>query len=131
METLKIDIDIKEFKTVKSIIVNRCGAVLNILSIIPLACTVYSTAKGYHIYLDVAGEFNSFDVCFLQMALGSDYKRETFNFMRFRDHLDKKWNVLFAKKYDENRNLISQEVSEETLTLVLWEAIKERMKSVK
>jgi len=130
METLKLDLDIKDFQKVVSIVRNRC-AVFNILDFVkPIGCRVFSTTKGYHIYLVTDGkDLNSFDICFLQMALGSDYKRETFNFMRFRDSLDKKWNVLFESKYDGQGNLLSHEVAEPVLSDVLWKAIQERVKA--
>jgi hypothetical protein len=123
METLKIDIDIKDFLKVKSIIGNRARGVFSILDIKPIGCRVYSTHKGYHVYIEVFGDYNSFDLCFLQMALGLDYKRETFNFMRFRNSLDKKWNVLFSKKYDGNGNVISFETEEPKLSELLWDEI--------
>jgi hypothetical protein len=49
--------------------------------------------------------------------------------MRFRDSLDKKWNVLFESKYDGQGNLLSHEVAEPVLSDVLWKAIQERVKA--
>jgi len=126
MEMLKIDIDIKDFGKVRSIITNRCRGVFAILGIKPIGCRVFGTAKGYHVYIDIEGEYSSFDVCFLQMAVGSDYKRETFNFLRFKNSLDKKWNVLFAKKYDGQGNLLSSEIEEPILSKLLWDGIIEK-----
>ena len=127
METLKIDIDIKDFNKVKSIISNRCRAVFNILGINPISCRVYSTARGYHVYIDIFGDYTSFDMCFLQMAVGSDYKREVFNYMRFKNNLDKKWNILFSKKLDAQGNVLSCEIEEAILSNYLWlEITKER-----
>lgn len=129
MDTLKLDIDIKDFEKVRSIIKNRCSVFGILGNIKPVGVEVRSTAKGYHIYLNVESEvvLDSFAICFLQMALGSDYKRETFNFMRFRQSLSKDWNVLFARKYDGNGNLLSMEKDEPALSSLLWATISERM----
>lgn len=127
MEILKMDLDIRDFEKVADIVSKRCGAVLNILKIKPDGVTVRSTARGYHIYLEVEGEYTSFDLCFLQMALGSDYKREVFNYMRFKDSLSKEWNVMFSKKMDANGTILSQEKDEPELSSRLWAKIKEKV----
>lgn len=129
MDTLKIDIDIRDFEKVRSIIKNRCSVFKILGDVKPVGVIVRSTAKGYHLYLDVVSEkeLDSFAICFLQMALGSDYKRETFNFMRFRQSLNKDWNVLFVRKYDGNGNLLSMEKDEPVLSSLLWASINERM----
>lgn len=61
---------------------------------------VYETNKGLHIYIDVYSELklNSKDICFIQLLLGSDYKRELFNWIRIRGRYRGKWNVLFINK---------------------------------
>jgi len=120
MEMLKLDLDIRDFEKVRSIVSRRCKAVFKILRIVPVGVRVCSTRRGYHIYLEIFGDYNSFDVCFLQMALGSDFKRETFNFYRFKNNLDKKWNVLFSEKRDEKGNVLSREVYEPALSDLLW-----------
>jgi hypothetical protein len=129
MDTLKIDIDIRDFEKVRSIIKNRCSVFKILGDVKPVGVIVRSTAKGYHLYLDVVSEkpLDSFALCFLQMALGSDYKRETFNYMRFRQSLSKDWNVLFMRKYDGNGVLLSMEKDEPALSSLLWASINERM----
>jgi len=127
LETLKLDLDISDFNKVSSIVSNRCGAVFGILNLNFCGCTVCSTGRGYHIYLIVSGEHDSFDVCFLQMALGSDYKREVHNFKRFKKSLTKEWNVLFSKKYDKNGQLTSCEQEEKELSIALSKSIQERI----
>ena len=75
---------------------------------------VYETNKGYHFYLKVKTErkLTSKDVVVLQLALGSDYKRELFNWLRVRNgRTSKKWNVLFKCKYNSKKR-----ISEETKT---------------
>ena len=64
---------------------------------------VYETNKGYHFYLKVTTErkLNNKDIVVLQLALGSDYKRELFNWLRVRrGQKFKHWNVLFKCKYE-------------------------------
>jgi len=67
---------------------------------------VYETAKGYHLYFgaDSAEELTPMDIVFIQLALGSDYKREVFNWRRVKgwlegDELSPGWNTLFMVKY--------------------------------
>jgi len=129
MDTLKLDIDIRDFEKVTSIIKNRCSVFKILGDIRPTGVEVRSTMKGYHIYLDVESvkPLDSFPVCFLQMALGSDYRRETFNFMRFRHEAGKDWNVLFKVKMDGNGVILSKEKEEPALSSLLWASISERM----
>ena len=64
---------------------------------------IYETNKGYHFYLKVKTErkLNNKDIVVLQLALGSDYKRELFNWLRVRRNQKfKRWNVLFKSKYE-------------------------------
>lgn len=132
METLKIDMDIRDFEKVKNMISNKCSVFGILGNVWPIKVEVRSTAKGYHIYMDVESKvpLDSFDVCFLQLALGSDYKRETFNYMRFKDSLTRDWNMLFRVKYDGNGNLLSMEKEEPALSSLLWASIVERTKAV-
>lgn len=76
---------------------------------------VYETKKGIHIYLDVESErpLTPLEVIIIQLALGSDYKREIFNLRRARawldgEELEEGWNTLFRYKY-KNGKLVSNE----------------------
>jgi len=80
---------------------------------------VAKTRKGWHIYLDVMQpeELSDEDICFLQCAMGSDYKREMFNWKRIRFGTmwqKQTWNVLFAQKWHRKgdiRRIASYEVT--------------------
>ena len=72
---------------------------------------VRETAKGFHIYLWCADvKPTPTDKVVIQLVLGSDYRRELFNYLRVcgRERAEK-WNVLFATKYDGDGNRISRE----------------------
>lgn len=64
------------------------------------------TKKGFHVYLCVDNNnLKDEDICFFQLAMGSDFKRECLNWARLRDgYLWQKqnWNVLFSKKFHLN-----------------------------
>ena len=72
---------------------------------------VRETAKGFHIYLWCADiKPTPVDKVVIQLILGSDYRRELFNYLRVCGReTPRKWNVLFATKYDGNGNKISRE----------------------
>lgn len=61
---------------------------------------VYETVKGLHLYIDAYSQFNYSrkDICFIQLLLGSDYKREMFNWIRILGKYNGEWNVLFINK---------------------------------
>jgi len=76
---------------------------------------VYETVKGIHIYLDAESErpLTPLEVIVIQLALGSDYKRELYNLRRARawldgEELENNWNTLFKYKY-KNGKLVSKE----------------------
>ena len=78
---------------------------------------IFRTKKGHHIYLEVTNDLNDEFICFLQCAMGSDYRRECLNWRRikFGEQWQKDtWNVLFAKKYyvdtKGNMTLASEEI---------------------
>ena len=80
---------------------------------------VYETAKGFHIYLDAESKrpLTPVEIIIIQLALGSDYKRELFNLRRARvwldgEDLDPNWNVLYKYKYNHGR-LASNELDTE------------------
>jgi len=76
---------------------------------------VYETNKGLHFYLKAESErpLTPLEIIIIQLALGSDYKREIFNLRRARawldgEELDDGWNTLFRHKY-KNGKLVSYE----------------------
>jgi len=73
---------------------------------------IYETRKGFHFYLWTdKPKPSAEDKVVIQLALGSDYRREIFNYLRIRiTPLPKKWNVLFQSKYDKEGNKVSEEV---------------------
>ena len=63
---------------------------------------ILRTKKGHHIYLAVKNDLNDEFLCFLQCAMGDDYKRSCLNMNRikFGERWQKDtWNVLFSKKF--------------------------------
>jgi len=76
---------------------------------------VYETSKGIHVYLDAESErpLTPLEIIIIQLALGSDYKRELYNLRRARawldgEELENNWNTLFKYKY-KNGKLVSKE----------------------
>lgn len=61
---------------------------------------VYNTNRGYHVYIDVENKLELEDIIFIQAVMGSDFKRECFNWSRIKKpYMDKtKINVLFKEK---------------------------------
>jgi len=73
--------------------------------------SVYETHKGLHIYLWCKDKKPSpQETVVIQLALGSDYRREIFNWLRVKDDTeDARWNILFQGKYNGNGKRVSQE----------------------
>jgi hypothetical protein len=76
---------------------------------------VYETSKGIHVYLDAESErpLTPLEIIIIQLALGSDYKRELYNLRRARawldgEELENNWNTLFKYKYKDGK-LVSKE----------------------
>jgi len=76
---------------------------------------VLETKKGFHFYHNVISErpLTPLEIIIIQLALGSDYKREVFNLRRARAWLDGEeledgWNTLFKYKYKKGK-LVSNE----------------------
>jgi len=70
---------------------------------------IMETGHGWHFYLSFFNKIPDLDVCFLQMALGDDFKRGCFNWRRVRERFLKDWNILYTEKYNADKELISQE----------------------
>ena len=73
--------------------------------------TIYETHKGLHVYLWCKDKKPSpQEKVVIQLALGSDYRREIFNWLRVTGtQTPKRWNILFQGKYDGNGKRVSRE----------------------
>ena len=85
---------------------------------------VLETKKGFHFYHTVESKrpLTPLEIIIIQLALGSDYKREIFNLRRARAWLDGEeledgWNVLFKYKYKKGK-LVSQEFDGEKSRII-------------
>lgn len=71
------------------------------LGLVPLAIEDSRTRRGWHRVITWNRDFSPGEICFLQLRLGSDPSRETFNFERVlsggADH-SKRWNIFFSRK---------------------------------
>jgi hypothetical protein len=60
------------------------------------------TKNGFHIYLSIKNVISEEGLCFFQLAMGSDHRRECMNWIRITigtKWQKENWNVLFSKKY--------------------------------
>ena len=110
---LKLDFDFKprSAKRFAKEIANKLNFLASYFSISVIDVSVYETNKGLHLYISIYSsvELDDRDIVVLQLALGSDYKRELFNWLRVRSNDKfKHWNVLFKVKY-KNGKIISKE----------------------
>lgn len=111
---LKLDFDFKPRspKRFARELVSKLKFIQNYFGITVTDVEVYETNKGLHIYIGIVSnvELTDEDIVVIQLALGSDYKREIFNWLRVRSKQDfKHWNVLFKVKY-KNGEIVSREV---------------------
>jgi hypothetical protein len=113
--TLKLDFDGPETAFIENI--KRVRTVLHIAGFLNLDdVIVRQTQKGFHTYLKISSKKTQLipgDIVTLQCLLGSDYKREAFNFLRVKSGvnlLGNVWNVLFTEKHKtSNGERLSQE----------------------
>ena len=91
---------------------------------------VRRTAKGYHIYFTLEHKLSDPEIIALQAIMGSDYRREMFNWLRtangnWEKYKEKnlEWNVMFSSK----KRIINgrfKEVSREVFDPVRTEQLK-------
>lgn len=107
--TLRLDYDILDLNIIKKILTKRIW-VLRFLEIKLSEIKVSKTAKGHHIYMTTDKSLDAPTIVWLQTILGSDFKREAFNWNRIViNKLPLKWNLLFTKKYNQKGELIFEE----------------------
>ena len=125
--TLKMDYDFKKgFKK----FLERMSTAYFLLELNPLSCKVFSTKHGYHVYVTVVEDLNNLELVCVQAILGSDFKRECFNFNRVKFNplgFKSDWNVLFNKKWNHLGELISKEVFDKSLTNWYWNHVLSKL----
>ena len=84
---------------------------------------VMRTSNGWHVYLTVANRMTQDDIVFLQLMLGSDYRREAYSYLRLHSGV-RDWNFLFQRKYDGDHNIISKEERCPDLTNEIRDKVK-------
>ncbi len=74
---------------------------------------VFETKRGLHFYIETEKKKKEIEVILLQLFLGSDYKRELFNYRHVKNKV-KKWNVLFIDREKERADLLT------AMKILLW-----------
>jgi hypothetical protein len=117
--TLKLDFDGNEKEFLENI--KRIRNVFRIIGFLKLTdVKVKQTKKGFHTYLYIESPkipLNSIDLVALQSLMNSDYKRESFNFLRVKSNVglfNNEWNVLFSQKWENTPNNESKIMSIES-----------------
>jgi hypothetical protein len=117
--TLKLDYDNLTEEMFKNYVIPNILEHFSSIGFIKIVnVKVMQTRKGFHVYLIVKCNdgvvLTSMAICGLQAILGSDDKRERFNFIRILSQVDLDddgWNVLFDSKWETSTGkLLSREV---------------------
>jgi len=83
------------------------------------------TSHGYHVVFSVTNQIPPLYLVLLQRSLGSDVKRECFNFRRITTIKKmRSWNVLYSYKFDAQGNFLSQEKPDARLSKKIATLIK-------
>lgn len=110
MTTIKIDYDNKRIS------INQFERdlrnLMNLHNVKKVKYDYFKTRRGFHIYIHFPLNLEPKDVLLMQIFLGSDIKREFFNYQRIISGEIYNWNVLFKKKF-----IGGKKVSEETLIM--------------
>ena len=99
MKTIKLDIDKKRISLED---VERIDWHIAFFNLDCVDIRVYNSASGNkHIEIDILNDVNDYELVFLQLAMGSDNKRECFNLLRVSSEAfsNQSWNVLFRNKF--------------------------------
>jgi hypothetical protein len=86
---------------------------------------VRRTWHGYHVRIRLKNKIPKHDLNFLQLALGSDYRRECMNMRRINSCKQMRvWNVLFAFKFNSEGNITSRERTDAQLSKTIANVIR-------
>lgn len=127
---LKLDFDCIEPEFINY--VKRIRTTLRIIGVLQLVdVKVMKTHRGYHVYLFINStkyKIMSQDVLCIQALMGSDWKRESFNYLRViskcqnGELLNENWNVLFISKWQTSSGLFkSKETEREDLKSLFFD----------
>jgi hypothetical protein len=105
MSLIKLDFDFKRRPTKE---LQKVFAVMGMASVTLKSCQISrSQHDGWHVILETVAHLPDWEIVTLQALCGSDWKRETFNYIRVkslslkrgweRDYWRKNWNVLFER----------------------------------
>lgn len=93
MTTILLDVDTKQLGVLQNIS-QRAGFVNAFLGLGLRLEETAETNRGYHLYFRTSVALTGIEVVALQAMLGSDWKREVFNYRHNKNKV-RKWNVLF------------------------------------
>jgi hypothetical protein len=91
----------------------------------------FRTNRGIHIRFNITREMSEIEALCLQALMGSDFKRECFNFIRYRNNPGNfsRNNILFARKvkFDREGNpiTVSQEIPAPDIEQDIMKGIKQ------
>jgi len=108
MRTLKLDLDGKN--GLDNFLDRRWIMKYMGLKVVAARCS--HTVNGWHLELDLDNEIDDVKAIFMQLALGSDYRREVCNLLRIERGCEN-WNNLFKRKFKINELGMRVQVSEE------------------
>ena len=104
-KVIKIDVDdkniaevIERIKTVKEILEKDANIKIKDFE-------VYETKNGFHIKCKAENITHPLEIIILQLLLGSDWKRECLNYVRYKKIGERfeKMNYLFGAKFENNK----------------------------
>jgi len=118
MKVLKLDLDGKQSFTE---FLDRLWIIRG-FGLAPKKVEVHDTENGFHVRMHCDNDIDDKTACFMQLALGSDYRREVFNWLRIERGCQD-WNLLFKKKTIVNKVGQTVQVSQETYNPELSEKV--------
>lgn len=111
-----VDIDFKpDVKTYCKQLIDKLTFVYKYMGVRVTDIQVFETAKGYHIYLKAVSKekLRPIDIVVIQLVLGSDYKREAFNWRRVKGNSAVGgWNTLYKFKFRGDKMVSCEEKTE-------------------
>jgi len=109
MKTLMLDLD---GKNGLDLFLGRTW-IMKYMGLRTVAARCSHTVNGYHLELDLDAHIDDVKAVLMQLALGSDYRREVCNLLRI-ERGGEGWNNLFKAKYKINQLGQRVQVSEES-----------------